>query len=609
MKLRQSLVLLLVLGLLIGLYAGMRQLGKHRVEQAQLSSQVFSFKPADIKRLSITRLSAPTATAERISETEWRILEPNPTVIPFNLMWNRVAEHVAALTNDHTVLESPSDVTQYGLDAPSLTIEVVLTGHQTFHLCFGLLEPTQRCRYARLDQGPLFLVNTNTFFELDRSLYDLRHRYLVDERDIPIQRMELAWIWTGPPKEEEGRRVETGQESITLSLERADQEAPWRIIAPFEALARYEKAQELATALQFAVCREFIDSPENLADYGLAPARARITFQDLRGGPKKTIWLGMAQDSAENPGLFVKTKEQESVLVIEEPLLNLLPTSPTEWRDLRLLTGRISDIKELIYTRGGERFILEKDAGGDWRLAEPVLEATNTFAVNAFLNLIKEVEGDAFVEDSRAGAALKNPEIKMALRFDNDTTSEILLAPNPKKPGACYARQDSGGIVSLSGVAVDMLHINGDTFRSLELVRFSPADVREFTLRFEDKEYTIARRQDLWIAVAPKDFQIMNQSDIAMLFDAISPLKASGLADDTDDSAQTAPYGLETPVFTITLSTETADAQEPPLILNIGAVDEENPGERYARSSMRTGIYKIKQEVMDKIREALRGFQ
>lgn len=608
MKARHSLFLVLVLALLIGLYAGTRYRDQHRAEQLRVARQVFSFADADIQRLSIKRVGEEASIAERLSETDWHITAPNPTILPFHSMWNRVAGRLATLSNEHTVLESPSDLAPYGLDTPALEIEAVLSGGSSIRLCFGDVEPTQRCRYARVDQGSLFLVGVDTFFELNRSLYDLRHRYLVEDRDVPLLQLEFAWIWTGPPKEEQGRRIETGDESITIMVERASKEAPWRVVAPFQALARHEKVEEVATALQFAVGKEFIDRPENLADYGLSPAKARISFPDPKSGKRKTLWLGAAEESTEHPGLFVKILDQDGVFVIESPLLNLLPTTPVAWRDLRLLTRRVSDIKELIYTRGPGRFVLDKAPDGAWRLAEPALEALNALAINAFLTFIKEVEGDDFVENEGVQKLFESPETRIALHFDDGSTSEILLARNTEEPEKCYARQDNGAVVSLSGVAVDMLHIDENTFRSLEVLRFSKTDIRDLTLLYGGRKYELTRRHNLWVATAPENFQIKNQSDIGAVINAVCPLRASGIADTEDSSADPAKYGLDNPVLVLTITPEPS-AHAEAVTLEIGGVNEDNPSERFARSSMRTGIYKINQEVMDKLREAMREFQ
>lgn len=608
MKFRQSLVLLVILGILVGLYAGLQYRRQHRSEQVLLSRQLFTFSPEEVRRLSIKRVSEEASVAERVSASEWRIVEPNPTILPFHLMWSRVAEHLAVLSNEHTVLETPGDLAPYGLDLPSLEVEASVADGDPIRLAFGDIEPTQRYRYARMNDGPMFLVRTDAFFELDRALKDLRHRYLVDDREAALLRIEFAWIWTDPPKEEEGRRIETGQEAVTIVAERDSAEAPWRVTAPYEALARHEKVQALATELQFAVCKDFIDHPENLSDYGLQPARARITFQDNRAGVSKTILLGNADTSPDRKGFFVKAEGQDSVLVVENPLLTLLPASPTEWRDLRLLTRRVSDIKEVTYTRGADRFVLAKDAEGAWALKEPVLEAANGFAINGFLTFVKEVEGAEFVEDAAAKASLDKPEARMALLFDDGTSSEILLAPNPDTPGTYYARQDSGGVVSLTGVAVNMLLLNNDTFRSLEMLRFSKPDILELAVLFEEREYRIARRHDVWAATLPENFQIKNQADVETLLDAVNPLNAVGTVTEAAEGVDLSRYGLDPPVFTLRLQVKGQDAKDQQITLDIGGVNPDNPSERFARSTVRNGIFRISQQVMDKVRESLRGF-
>lgn len=605
MKLRQSLFLAIVLVVLVALYFGMQYRRDYRAGQQHLAKQVFSFTPEAVQRLSITRISEKTVTAERTDAATWQITAPNPTILPFHRMWDRVATHLAELTNEHTVLETVADLAAYGLDAPALQIEALLNNGETMFLTFGALEPTQRHRYARLNEGSLFLVGTDTFFELNRSLQDLRHRYLVRDRETPLTRIAFAWIWTDPPREDGARRVETGQESVTIVAERASVDAPWRVVSPFNALARHETIQALANELQFAVCNDFVDEPESLADYGLQPARARLSFTDARGGEEQTLWLGSVDEAPDRQGLYVKVDGHDAVLLIDGHLLTLLPSSPVEWRDLRLLTRRVSDIKELTYTTANDRFVLTKDAEQGWRLTEPELESINEFAVNGFLRFVKEVEGDEYVEDETIARLFQTPEVTMSLRFDDDNTAEILLAPAPDKPDVYYARQDSGEIVSLSGVAVDMLLADSETFRSRELLRFTKQNLSEFEFRHETRSFRIVRRHNAWAATQPEGYQITNQADVETLLNAINPLHALGNADNQPEDI----FGLQSPVFEIVLHLDEETGESRQVVLKIGNVIPDNPSERYASSSTRSGVFRISQEVMDEIREAMRGFQ
>lgn len=608
MKLRQTALLFVVFCLLLGTYFWFQHYRESKSFQLQQAKKLFSFTPEEITRISIERIGESPSVAERISETQWRITAPNPTIVPHHRMWNRVATHMAALINEHTVLETMSDPAQYGLDAPALRVETTLNNGTRYVLCFGDVEPTQRRRYAQLDSGPLILVSTDSFFELNRSLYDLRHRYLVNDRESPLLRIEFSWIWTDPPKEDADRVVQTGQESIVVVVQRETPESPWRVVSPYDAPGRHEKIEELAKELQFAVCKEFIDSPESLTDYGLQPARARIVFMDASSNERQSVWVGSVDTSPNKQGLFVRTEGRDAVQVIDSHLMNLLPTSPLEWRDLRLFTNRLSDLKQLTYRAPNDKFILSKGSDGGWKLDEPSLESINEHAINGFLTYIKEAEGDDFVESSEAASWLEHPEVRIHLQFENGKESEILIGPRPDTPEVYVARQDTGGYITLKGVAAKMLRISSDAFCSLELLRFVKANVQELDIFIDDKTYQIVKRHDLWVAKQPENFQISNQADVDALLSAICALQARSLAYANPNPADSAACGLDQPVFTINLKLDPPHPSNQPLTLKIGNVTAENSGERFAESNMRKGIFRISQEVMDDIREALRAF-
>lgn len=607
MKLRQNLILVFILILLLALYGLFQYSQKHRSEQQVLAKQLFSFAPESITQLSIARIGEAPSEAERVTEDLWHITEPNETITPFHAMWNRVAIHLANLMNEHTVADSPQDLSSYGLDIPALTIRAALADGNHLEMVFGDLEPSDRFRYARLNSGPLFLVSKNSFFELDRSLFDLRHRYLVENREVPLLKLDFAWIWTEAAAEKDGHPIEPGQESTAIIVERSDPQAPWRVTAPFEASAHYEKVEALAEALQFAVCKAYVDTPESLSDYGLDPPRARISFQDANGGEMRTVFVGLPDESPESKGLFVQVAGQQAVSIIEDPLHTLFPVSVSEWRDLRLLTRRLTDIAELHYSRGDTQLSMERSDTGSWQITAPPLESINEFAVNAFLRYIKEATGNEFMDDPAVEAALPAPEAVISLRFDNDEHSEILLYPG-KEAGHYYARQDSGGIVSLEGVAVKMLLIDADTFLSMELLRFNKNDLSSFQLHFDAVDYTLVKRHGVWSAVAPAGFQLQNQSDAENLLSLFSPLKAESIVEDVADDLSI--YGLDTPLFSIELGfEEQPNATSPKHRVTIGSVCPDNASERYAQCSTRAGVFTLSQEVMDKIRELMRGFK
>ncbi|MCK5863145.1 MAG: DUF4340 domain-containing protein [Candidatus Hydrogenedentes bacterium] len=610
MKLRHTFGMLLLLLLLCAVYYGLQYYRIQQQETARVARKVFQFEPEDLRQLTIDRIDEPACKAKCSADGVWKILEPNITITPFQMMWGRVAEKLSQTLNEHTVLSQLTDPAQYGLDIPVLVIAGETKDGDTFQLKFGEIDPTQRSRYAWLNDGDLFLVKTDTYFELNRSLDELRHRFLVNDREAALIEIDFAWIWGGREEDAAGEEKETpkiGEESIAVLVKRDAVDTPWRMTAPKEAPANHHAVQALAAELQYAVCKEFIDTPEDLSDYGLNPARARITVKDADSGEEQILWIGAPDESPDKKGLFVKREHEDAVLVIDPHLVALLPHDPLEWRDKRLLTRRVSDINRLEYTTEFDGFVLEKKDGGAWYLSKPVMDKVNGPAVSGFLSFFKEIEGGKFVKNIDEKTAFATPAAHIKLHFENESTAKILIAAHPATPEEFIALQDSGGIVSLSESAAKMLLTDSENFRSREILRFNNTDVTELAFTFEGVDYHIIRRHKQWILKEPESMQLHNQADVAVLLDAINPLFMTGSVT-TETPEEGNIYGLDTPVLDlkITLDNET-DAPHTPVTLHIGAPNPANTNERFVQSSTRDGIYRISQEVMDEIREALGG--
>ena len=294
MKFRNTLLLGLILLLLCGGYVYNQKRNVTLEQEAQAAKRLFQFTGEDVSKLRIQRLGEPVSIAERNEDGDWQFIEPDPTVRPLQVLWNRVADRLSKLDNQRKLKDNPEDLAIYGLEEPVLEVE--FTTDITKVLRFGKMEPTQTNRYALLDDM-LFLVDEDTgFFELNRSLFELRHRYLVNDRDAAVLSLEYARIWTetmAEKAEEEGvdPGLEIGRESTTVRVERKDADSPWRMAAPIEAFGDQEAIKAFVDEIQFGFAENHIDHPEDLRDYGLDPPMARITVTDGPDAAPQTPYL------------------------------------------------------------------------------------------------------------------------------------------------------------------------------------------------------------------------------------------------------------------------------------------------------------------------------
>ncbi|MCF6285331.1 MAG: DUF4340 domain-containing protein, partial [Candidatus Hydrogenedentes bacterium] len=191
MKFRNTIQLGAALVLLVALYFGQQLLERKSDEMVQEAKKVFSFTLEDIHTLTIHRLDEAPTVGVRQEDGSWAITEPNPAIRAYDTLWDRVAEHLAALKDERTLPGDAMDLDTYGLTVPRLTIMAEAAGKE-FTLRFGYLEPTQSYRYAQLDGGAVFLVSKDVVFELDRPLNLLRDSFVVTDREAPIVRLEYA---------------------------------------------------------------------------------------------------------------------------------------------------------------------------------------------------------------------------------------------------------------------------------------------------------------------------------------------------------------------------------------------------------------------------------
>lgn len=613
MRLRSTLALSVLLAALCAAYWGMQHINLRRATLAQQAKAAFAFKPDALRALTIHQVNSDPVSVERDAGGPWRITAPNPTIRPLQLLWNRMAEKFAGLNNERTVADKPGDMKQYGLDVPQLSVEARADGAEPVKLFVGDVEPTQRYRYACLGDGKLFLISTDAFFELNRSLLDLRHRFVVDDRDANVNEVQFAWIWTGDqpsdrPVPENPPAV--GEESTVIRVVRDNPKSPWQMIAPSAAPANQEAIDAFVKEVQFANGRDFVDKPENLADYGLKPARARITMVDDRSGKAQNILIGRLETKGDKGGLYVQHVGQDAVFQIDGQLWTLLPKSPLQWRERRLLTRRVSDVSRIEFHGKGDAFTLAKDDKREWKLELPALQDVNQFTVSGYLAMFKELAGESFPVGSPAEFGLDNPETTIDLRYDDGSTAQIRMAPSAKEPGLYYATQDTGAVVTLKGVSADALMARSDSFRSRELLRFNKAEATRMQLQFEKLGMIIEKRDEQWVVTAPSTVQLANQSDAEAILSAICPLMAARVESETTPQDLDR-YGLMKPVFSIYVNVRAAATGLDTRYgqLRIGGVTPDNSQERFAMVDGKTGVFRVNQELVQNIREALRGFR
>ncbi|MBI2433901.1 MAG: DUF4340 domain-containing protein [Candidatus Hydrogenedentes bacterium] len=608
MSLKGTFILLAVLMLLCGVYWGLQRRSASRIQEKEEAKALFAFPPAAVQRLSIERVGEKASVAVRTAEG-WDLVEPVDSIRALNLMWDRVAEMLAALKNERTLGDAALDPAQYGLAEPALVVRAEVEDAAPLALRFGVLDPTQRYRYAQQDSGPIFLADKNAFFELNRSLDELRHRFLVNDRESPLKYIEFVRIWTGREKTDLETPPAIGEESTRVVLHRDDPAGSWRMVEPVEAPANQETVEKLAAEIQFAMGRNFVDTPESLYDYGLEPPRARLTVEDFKGTGTQTFELGDTAPSGPKDGLFVRRLGEEAVFLVDGQLLLDLPRTPDALREQRLFTRQAKDLTRIEYAGGETRFTLERGPDEAWKLVAPEPAETDQLVVSNFIGSLKLLKAAAFLEGGPAAFGLEMPEFTITLFLEGESAPfEIRAKADPEHRGAYLATQDTGAVVRIPEAAAKQLMIGPGMLRSRQLLRFTKAEAQGIELLLDARNYHFEKVHGTWLVREPANAALSNQSDVEGMLDALTPLMSAGSV--SASGSDLAAYGLTDPVARVTVTVQPPEgegAAKALETLTIGKPRDDDAQQRYAALSGRTGVFYIKQDVVEALRRGVTG--
>ncbi len=616
MKLRGTILLIGVFAALTAAYFYMLHAQKTSRQTAAEAKKMFvALAPEDVVALRIEQIDQRPVVGVRGENNQWTITDPDASIAASQPVWDYAAAGIASLMNERTIEEQPASLKPYELDEPRLAVEAQTRPGQKIRLIFGKMEPTQQCRYAQLDGGPVFLAKEDAFFLLNRSLLELRQRYIFTFDETGLMRVEFVRVRRVTPAAPEETRdpaastsIET-EESIPVVLERSPRNA-WRLVKPVEAPADQEAVNEFVRQLQFATALRYIETPESLADYGLDPPLARISVWTDLDGPPQTVFLGAVEHEQKGGGLFMRRSDSTAVFTVDRMILDKMPKSPEAFREKRLFSKSAGSLSRIRYQDNNGTFTLAKDPVKGWRMIEPPADDTDQFAVSQYIAFLTTLDVMGFPGDPQPAFGLDPPTSQFTFAFDDGSESSIKLGAATADGLAYYATQDTGQVVTLSSATGKILVRTPFDFRGKTLLASDPETARSLALTLDGEEYAFERAAGGWRVRAPANKVWDSPSDMQALLEAIATVKAERQETETtpDDLS---PYGLDAPTLALRVASLSKDGKQSVSIgpIAIGAPAPDDPRARFATAKDTPGVYRVSQDVLDNIREALKGLR
>ena len=153
-----------------------KKLADERKKQAEWRSiQLFPYQPDEFKK--VTLFKDGTTIVYGKEDGGWWMKEPL-TIKGSEGAINDIILSIINVVETDPVGDNPTDLAQFGLDAPPLSISVVLEGNaQPKTLLIGVDNPTSITLYAKWEHEPrVFLVGSLIRWEMNKEFYNLTNR-------------------------------------------------------------------------------------------------------------------------------------------------------------------------------------------------------------------------------------------------------------------------------------------------------------------------------------------------------------------------------------------------------------------------------------------------
>lgn len=454
------------------------------------NKDLFDFETADVEGV---KLAYPASAVElKKSGQEWTIHGAKPLAADTASVEGLLSSLSGARIEEFVEGATP-ELTSYGLDAPRITVTLTLKGGATKVLLVGAAEsapppapqpgmpetpPTEKLYVQRQGSPEVLQVAGTLYDQLYKTPADLR-----DKTVFPIQSEDVLKVqYTVNGQEvalakQADAKPETDAESEDEGLKPAERPT-WQMLKPVALKADSRAVEDLLSSCELLRATAFVDSPGDLAQYGLSQPRARIELEQA-GGKKVVVLVG--REAADKSGLYAKRDDSAVVMTVRATFLDDLDTSPNRLRDLSILALDRTLVQSIaIRQKSGALVKLEPTGGDSWKVTKPEEKDADAGRVGVVLTALEDLRGDEWMTDKADNLAtygLDKPDVIVTVTIKEqgkERVETIYLAQDPAGGLGVFIKRKGHDPVyrSDSGLVLSDLRKGPDDFKPFEQPAF-----------------------------------------------------------------------------------------------------------------------------------------
>ena len=279
------------------------------------SVKLLSIPDDQFQEIKITKVTGELLNLKR-ENGKWRMTAPQALPADQDAAGSMVSA-LANLNADKVVEEKAADLKAYGLDRPTLDVQIVRKDGKTDHLLIGDDTLNGSGAYAKLaNDAKVVTVGSFTKTSLDKRPDDLRDKRLLTFDSDKLSRVELT---------AKGPAIEFGKNG----------QNEWQIVKPRPLRADGSAVDGLVSKLKDA--KMDLSETEATKKFAAAGKVATVTVTDAGG----TQTIEVRRDKDKN--VFAKSSAVEGLYKVNADLADALEKSVDDFRNKKLFDFGFSD--------------------------------------------------------------------------------------------------------------------------------------------------------------------------------------------------------------------------------------------------------------------------
>ena len=334
MKPKGLLIAVVLLAVLGGLtwWSNKKQAAKSSAP-ADAATKLLSIPDDQFQEIRIQKVTNEVIDLKR-DNNKWRMTEPKPLPADLDAV-NSIATTLSNLNADKVIEENATDLKPYGLDIPTLDVQVKRKDGKTDHLLIGDDTLTGSGAYAKLaGSNKVVTVASSVKISLDKLPDDLRDKRLLTFDSDKVSRVELT---------AKGAPIEFGKNGKN----------EWQIVKPRPLRADGSAVDGLVTKLKDAKMDLTAEDPAK--EFAAATRVATVSVTDAGG----TQTLEVRRDKDKNS--YAKSSVVEGVYKTNADLADGVDKTLDDFRNKKLFDFGFSDpsrvdLTGVSYTKAGDKW-------------------------------------------------------------------------------------------------------------------------------------------------------------------------------------------------------------------------------------------------------------